>query len=266
MQITRAFRVLVTGVLGIFFALSRSNFAAAQPSMTLREGAVNATATLEIDASEGAFGDVVSIAPDVSVGATQDLTVSVIHSTVGRTGFRGSAGSGICVTDACSHTYDNAGLEALYSLARGSLALAANAGVHATSFDAGFYVAKLGAKARYTANRLSITTLASITIAATHRDDTPPNRDRLWLPIVFMYRVSGGLSLGVGTGLKAPFDDMSGSYEIALGGVAQYAVSPSLSFGASWVHGKLVGGDNVIPDDASGLDYRAIQLWVSMTR
>ncbi len=266
MQITRAFRVLVTGVVGIVFAVSRSNFATAQPSMTLREGAVNATATLEVDASEGVFGDVVSIAPDLSFGATQELTVSVIHSTIGRTGFRGTAGAGLCVTDGCTHTYDNAGLEGLYSLARGNVALAANAGVHATSFDAGFYVAKLGAKARYTAGRFSVTTLPSVWIAATHRDDTPPNRDRLWLPFVFMYRVSGGLSLGVGTGFKAPFDDISGSYEVALGAIAQYAVSPSLSLGASWVHGKILGGNAVIPDDKTGLDYRALQLWVSWTR
>lgn len=265
-QIFRARRMLVTWVAMIAEGalLLITDHAQAQ-SMTLREGAVNAMVNVEFDTSSGAAGEIVSIAPDLSFGATPDLTLSVIHSVIGRTGFRGSAGAGICITDACAHTYDNVGVEATYSLARGGFAVAANGGVHAWALDAGFYVVKVGAKARYTVDRLSVTMLPSVTVAVTERDAMPANRDRLWLPFLFMYGVGGGLSLGLGTGFKAAFDDIGTTYEVALGAVAQYAVSSDLVFGGSWVHGKMLGGDAVIPEGASGVDFRALHLWVSTT-
>lgn len=263
---TRARRVLAACA-GSFAGLAvlLLGHAAHAQSMTLREGAVNALVNVEIDMSSGAAGEIVSIAPDVSFGATPDLTLSVIHSVIGRTGFRGAAGAGLCVTDTCAHTYDNVGLEATYSLARGPFALAANGGVHAWALDAGFYVVKVGAKARYTVDRLSVTMLPSVTIAVTERDAMPANRDRLWLPFLFMYGVGGGLSLGVGTGFKAAFDDIGNTYEVAVGGVAQYVVSPALTLGGSWIHGKMLGGDAVIPAGESGVDFRALHLWVSTT-
>jgi hypothetical protein len=238
----------------------------AQPGLTLPGGGVSATLTVEGDVSAATAGDTTSFAPDVWVGATEDLSLGVVHSTFGRSGFRGAAGAGICAGDACANTYDNAGLEALYSLLRGPLSIAANPGIHATSFDRGFYVAKLGGKARYKLDRLTLMTLPSVTIAMSHRDDTMPNRDRLWLPVSGTYMIAGGFSAGLTTGFKAPLDDIGDSYEIAAGVVAQYAYSPQLSFGASWVHGKLFGGDAVLPDDMSGIDSRAVQLWLSATR
>jgi hypothetical protein len=239
--------------------------AAAQPGLTLRQGAVSGTLTVEIDASADQFGEIASIAPDLAFGVTDELTLSLIHSTFGRTGFRGAAGGGICATDGCANTYDNAGVEALYALRGDPLALAANVGVHATSFDRGFFAAKLGAKARYKYARITFAFLPSVTIALGHRNDEMPNRDRLWLPVSGMYNVSGGLSFGASTGFKTPLDDVSAGYEIAAGLLAQYAYSPAVSFGASWVHGKIVGGSQALPDDTSGLDSRAIQLWISAT-
>lgn len=239
--------------------------AVAQPGLTLPRRGVNATLTIENDASADHFGDVASLAPDLAVGMTTDLTLAVIHSTFGRTGFRGAAGAGICATDDCAHTYDNAGLEALYSLRRGAFAIAANGGVHALSFDRDFYAAKLGAKLRYKSGKATFSTLPSVTIALDHRDDAMPNRDRIWLPVAGMYPVTGGLSLGLSTGFKAPLEDMRENYEIAAGLLAQYTYSPALILGASWVHGKIVGGSMALPDDTSGLDSRALQLWLSAT-
>src|SRR4051812_21322905 len=99
-----------------FVVLAVSSTASAQPGLTLPAGSVQATVNLEADTSAHAFGDTVSIAPDASVGISDDFTVSVIHSTVGRTGFRGGAGGGVCVTDrGCPKIYDNAGVEGMYS-------------------------------------------------------------------------------------------------------------------------------------------------------
>ena len=247
--------------------LAGTGAAAAQPGLTLPCRTVQGSINVEIEASKDRVADVVTIAPDLAVAVTHDLTVSVIHSIVGRTGFRGGVGGGVCVTDACAKRYDNAGVEVLYSLARGPAALAANAGVHATSFDREHYVAKLGAKARYQAGRLTLAMLPIVTIAVTARDAMVPNADRLWVPISATIAVAGGLGIGLGTGLKAPLDDTFGdAYEIALGAFATYTVSPALSLGASWIHGKLLGGKTALPDGTDGIDSRAIQVWVTVTR
>jgi len=244
-----------------------SSTASAQPGLTLPAGGIQATVNLEADTSAHAFADTVSIAPDVSVGISDDLTLSVIHSTVGRTGFRGGAGGGFCVTDrGCPKLYDNAGVEGLYSLVRGGAALAIDAGAYATSFDRDDYVAKVGAKVRFILDRVTLATLPSVTIAVTERDAMVPNRDRLWLPVSAMIAVVGGLAIGASTGLKAPLDGtFSHSYEIALGAVATYAYSPALLVGASWIHGKLIAGDAARPAGVDGIDGRAFQLWITAT-
>lgn len=236
------------------------------PGSTLPGGAVNAVITVEIDASAGSFGDPLSVAPDLSVGVTEDLTLAVVHSTFGRTGFRGSAGAGICVTDACAHTYDAVGLEALHAVVRGPLAVVANAGIHATSFDRGHHVAKLGAKLRYRIGELVIASLPSVFVVLTGRDDAIPNRDRIWLPVSAVHPIAGPLSAGLATGFKGPLDDLGDGYEIAAGAFVQYALSPQASLGASWVHGRIIGGDAALPPGTSGLDFRAIHLWVTATR
>jgi hypothetical protein len=91
--------------------------AGAAPGLTLAPGGLFVQLDLELDASSGAVAKPFSIAPDVSVGATSDLTLSVIHSTYGTTGFRGGTGLGLCVSGTsggCPHPYNNVGGEALY--------------------------------------------------------------------------------------------------------------------------------------------------------
>jgi hypothetical protein len=235
----------------------------AAPALVLPARTGNATLTLEADVSRGKAVDVVSVPPDLSFGVTDTLTLVLAHSTIARTGLRGSVGAGPCVTEACSGAYDNVGIEALYSVvADGAVLVAANPGIHAWSFANDHYVAKLGARLRTQVAGLTITALPAVTLAITARDGTPPNRDRLWLPVVAFYPVAPGLSLGIGTGFKAPLDDIAGAFEIPAGLLAQYAISPALGLGASWVHGKSIGGDAVMD---TGLATRALNVWLSVT-
>lgn len=260
-SLTAALSTLLLGLL-----LAPATARAQAPGSTLRAGGANATVVLEVDTSTGTAGDVVSVAPDLHVGVTADLTLAVVHSTFARTGFRGVAGAGVCASDACANTYDNAGIEALYAVLRGPLHLAANLGVHAWSFDRGHYVAKVGAKLRTRVGAVVLASLPAVTIAVNHRDDmVAPNRDRLWLPVTASVALGGALTGGLGTGFKAPLDDVGGAYEVAAGVFATYTVSPALLLGGSWIHGKILGGDEVIADDRHGYDYRALDLWVSAT-
>lgn len=264
MSLLQSLRTLSVGTL--LLAAPVAAQPAPLPGLTLREGAASATLTVENDASSGAFGSIASLAPDLAIGITDDVTLSLIHSTFGRTGFRGVAGSGLCVTEACAHTYDNVGVEALYSLRRGALSIAANGGVHATTFDRGHYVAKLGAKLRYKIGKAVVTSLPSVALAISQRENPMPNRDRLWVPLSATYPLVDGLAVGVATGFKGPIDDLRNSYEIAAGVLATYAYSPAIGGGISWIHGKLAGGEMALPSDAQGRDSRAIHLWISATR
>ena len=232
----------------------------------LPKGIFLTTLTAEIDMSKGKAGDPTSIAPDLSVGVTDELTLSALHSTFGRTGFRGGAGAGICVTDACPNTYDNAGVEATVGVLTGPFSIAANAGGHAVSFDLGHYAAKAGLRLRVKAGDLSIVSLPSVAIAVTKRDDLVKNRDRIFVPLSMTYAFPGGFSLGLITGFKSPLDDVDKGYEIAAGAFASIAITDSVAFSASWVHGKITGGEAALPDDEKGSDTRALQVWVTITR
>ncbi len=248
--------------LGVVVALSSTAMAQSAPGL-LAERKVSAVLTSETDASADAFGDVSSLAPDLAVGVTDDLTLTLIHSQFGRTGFRGAAGTGLCMTDACASTYDNVGLEAIYSLRRGAFAIAADAGVHAWSLDRDHYVAKIGAKLRYGVGRLVFASHPSVTLAVTERET---NKDRLWLPVTGMVTVVPGLSVGGATGLKGPIATLDEGYEIAVGALATYAATPAVTVGASWIHGKLFGGEMALPGDMQGRDSRVINVWVAATR
>ncbi|MDQ3340931.1 MAG: hypothetical protein M4D80_37720 [Myxococcota bacterium] len=238
--------------------------ASAQPAPgVLAHGLFNATITAEVDASKGTFGDPTSIAPDISIAAGDRLTFLLIHSTFGRTGFRGGAGAGICITDRCAKTYDNVGGEVYLGLYDGTFAFAANGGIHANSFDGELYAGKLGARMRLRAGPLSLVSVPSVAIAITKRDDSP---DRIFVPFNVSALVGGGVSLGLITGFKSPLDDIEASYEIAAGAFVTYQATPSLGFAASWVHGKIIGGDTAVPEGTSGIDSRALQIWVTITR
>jgi hypothetical protein len=243
------------------FLVVGTSAATAAPGV-LPAGAVNATLTVEADASHDAASDTVSIAPDLAVGVTSELTLQLVHSTFARTGLRGSVGAGPCVSEGCARGYDNVGLEALYAISRGRLAISALGGVHAWSFARDHHVAKLGARIKYQLGRLALVSLPSATFAITQGDAMASNRDRLWLPVVAFHPVVGGLSLGLGCGFKAPLDAVRRDHEIATGVLAQYAHSPRLGIGASWIHGKMLAGDGVM---ATGLDGRAVNVWVSAT-
>lgn len=245
------------GILGI------SSTVHAGTGLTLDPGKLNVTATLEVNMSESAVGKPTSIAPDISYGVNEALTLSLVHSTFMTTGFRGAAGRGLCVTgsdNGCAKVYNNVGAEALYGLAAGAFSFAANAGFHALNLDAGFYAAKVGGKLRYTAGPFALSAAPSVFLAVNKRDT---NKDALFVPVLAQYKVIPALALGLGSGIKGPFSGFGDAWEVSLGVSATYAVLPALTIGGSWTFGKLVGGAG---DAATGPEFRAVQAWVSYTR
>ncbi|MBA3538524.1 MAG: hypothetical protein H0T79_02745 [Deltaproteobacteria bacterium] len=238
------------------------------PGLTLPQGSFALTLVTEVNTSVGKLGEPFSLAPDLAVGVTPDLTLSVVHSTFGITGFRGSAGRGLCLAGrehGCPHVYDNAGFETLYSLRRGAFAIAANLGVHALKIAAGHHDLKAGFKLRYATGRVSVTALPSVFVALTERDDAmTPNRDLVFVPAVLAYKVTPAFAVAVATGVKGPIEGFGKGYEVAVALGLQVAISPTVGVGGTWAHGKITGGEATLPDD-NGFDFRALHLWVTLT-
>src|ERR1700709_1358811 len=152
--------------------------AAAAPGLTLDPGQVLVQLDFELNASAGAIGKPFSIAPDVSVGATQDLTFSLIHSTYGTTGFRGGTGLGLCVTGTtggCAHPYNNVGGEAVYSVVSGAAAMALVGGLYSLDLADGWVDLKLGLKTRLSSGPLALTVNPSVYAGLDHRESTVAN-------------------------------------------------------------------------------------------
>jgi len=231
----------------------------ASADIALPASALNLTTTAEVDASANKMGDTVAIAPDVSIGVTRNLTLSVVTSRFAVTGFRAAAGGGFCVTDACASTFRNVGAEAMIEVVRGPFELAPLVGIHALDIDAGFYGAKVGVRAKLTHGSFSAQLSPSVIVALDDRHAMPRNRDTLWAPLGLAYKVSP-VTFGIGTGVKAIADDLGETWAVPVGASLQFAASKDLAIGTSFVFGNVVGGA-----DTAGFDARGIQLWVSNT-
>lgn len=231
------------------------------PGITLPADVASLTITTEANATKGKELDIVSVAPDVAIGITSDFTMAVIHSSSALTGFRGSAGAGICVTDTCPARYADVGLEALYNLARGDFAAALDVGIIASSLEPVRKDAKLGFKLKVGRGRLFAVTTPNVWLALDDGDPMKPHEHQLFVPFSVGVKVSV-LSLGIGTGLKGPLEHFGARWSVPLGGSLQVAFDKRVSVGTSLVFGKLVGGDDVM---GTGSGARAIQLWLALT-
>jgi hypothetical protein len=218
-------RVVMGGALvGALFGSQGRAGAQPRPGLTTAKGAIVVAATLEVDATAAKAAKPTSVAPDVSYGVTDGLTVLVAHSTFATTGFRGGAGKGICVTGdtrGCPSAYNNVGVEGLLSLARGPFAAALNAGVHATNLEDGFYAAKLGVRMRLAQGAFSVIASPTVLVALSERDAMKANKDQLFVPVLGMYKATKELSFGAGSGLKGPLDGLAAARARHVAGVRQ---------------------------------------------
>ncbi|MEO8843909.1 MAG: hypothetical protein ABI591_17250 [Kofleriaceae bacterium] len=259
-------------VLGVL-AWSAVAHADAPARLTLQPGALFVQLDLELNLAKDAVAKPFSIAPDVSYGVTQELTLSLINSTFGTTGFRGGTGSGLCVTGAsngCPHVDNNLGGEAMYSLAEGDAPIAAVVGLYSLGLDESFVDLKLGLKTKFTAGAFALLFNPSIYFGLNDREATPRNLDQLYLPVGLSYQVSTPLTVGVGSGIKGPANDFSRFGEgwlVPLGVNAVVTINPALAVGASFTFGKLVGApalSDAMPSQ-TGADFRAIHVWLNYT-
>lgn len=221
----------------------------------------------------------VSVSPDLSVGVTDKLTVAIEHSTFALTGFRGAAGSGLCVTgedNGCPSVYRQGGLELIYSVAKGPTAVAIDGGIiikdlrpaSSSKLDT---IGKIGAKYKFSAGAFSLVTTPSLWIGLSNRSvtgtdglSTKLNKDQLWFPVSGWVKPIPALSLGLASGIKGPLSKFADAYTVSLGVLAQVAVSKHLQLGTSFFFGAVTGGD-AVKNPEPGTDGRFLQVWAAIS-
>jgi hypothetical protein len=243
---------------------------APEPGVTLRERVVAAHVAIEMSLSSGTVMKPASVAPDVSYGVSDDLTIGIIHSGSALTGFRGSAGWGVCVTETTSATdlnchtrYTAGGLEALYNIGRGSAALALDAGVIWSAFEPSVHTdLKLGLKLKMTEGNVFAWFSPNVWLALDDRyDRVVAHEHQLFLPLSVWIKPIAPLAVGIGTGVKGPLASFGDRLSIPIGALVQYSFEPRISVGASFVFGKLLGSEALDPGIAS----RVVQIWVNLS-
>lgn len=232
--------------------------------MTLPKGNALLTADLEINLSDSSEFEPFSIAPDLWYGVTDKITVGLIHSARGETGFVGGVGSSLCLTGTdggCGEFYDNVGAEARIAVKDGPFSVAVDVGVFARTFDPFTLSGKVGLLAHYRSGKLGVDIAPSLFFGFNEREGdtvagTTGNKEALALPISVQYAVIPKLSVSIQSGVALPFEDADEQYTIPLAIGGSYAVTPKAFASLAFAFPNLVDGN----DEIGAADIRTLIL------
>lgn len=232
--------------------------------LTLQKGRLVLNAYLAIGLSDGAAFKPVSISPDIWYGVTDDITVGLVHSSVGTTGFIGGAGESLCLTGTgglCPDLYRNVGAEARYKLKMSGIALAVDGGVYALQIqDPMLLDIKLGAVGRWHQGPLAVEASPNLFIGLTNRSvntngvDLTTNPDILSLPGTVLYTLNPMITLAAQVGLVLPLENTGDTYSLPLSIGAFYHVNDQLNVTAAFSLPRLIAGSG------GGIDARSLTL------
>jgi hypothetical protein len=234
---------------------------------------VIAGSTVNINLSDGAFGEPVSFAPAVWYGLQEKLTLGLTHDFgttpwTPRPTFRRvptqlmpggpigttAGGMGICVTGSdsgCPRPYDNVGLDVLQALKVSKLSIALHPGLDIGSFDPFSLDIRIGMLGHYKVNdKIEIYFDPRLQFGLTERNT---NKDGIDLPVWGWYAVNDKIRAYVHTGMNGTFEDFGDSFSIPLQLGGNYQVNEKLSAGLDFAFLKL--NDGV---DARALGLRAL--------
>ena len=224
-------------------------------SLVMPKGMLLLDAFLEMDLSSGEVFHAVSLSPDLWYGVTDDLTLGLVHSGTGATGFIGDTKNSICIGQACEHVYPDVGIDARYRLAR---PLAIDAGIYARDTDPFQLAVKLGIAGRWTWDKLSLESQLSLFIGLTNRTPAAPNppppppatvtvgasnTEELFLPITVAYMVVPRVDIALQPGLDLPFTNTGSSWRVPLAIAVRFAATPRFGLGLAFAFLDLFGGD-----------------------
>jgi len=222
--------------------------------LTLPKGRLLLNGFLEVNLNE--IGKPISLSPDIWYGVTDDITVGLVHSSVGSSGFIGGVGTSLCLTGAdngCANLYSNVGADIRYKLKSGMLAYAVDAGVFVADVNASSITlaAKLGAVARWHSGPLAVEVQPNVFIGVTNRDATV---DTINLPATALYTVAPKIDVAGQIGFVLPLKNTGDAYALPLSIGAFYHVNESLTANAALSFPRLIAASS------GGIDVRTLTL------
>jgi hypothetical protein len=236
-------------------SLSTTN-ASDTDGFTLPKGKLALDAFVEMNLSSDQAFKPVSLAPDLWYGVTDDLTVGLVHSFVGQTGFLGKSGDSLCLTgsdNGCGHFYNNVGIDGRIRIMK---PFAVDVGLYINSISDPFQLAgKLGIDGRWVWGKVALEAQASLLIGLTNREPATTgmvvvatNKERLYIPLTLSYLVAPKLDLALQAGLYTPFSEAGDSWRIPLSLAARCAVNEKFGLGLAFSFPDLIGGGSTTAD------------------
>jgi hypothetical protein len=223
--------------------------------LTLAAGKLTLNAFVEINLSKSAAFKPVSLTPDLWYGATDDLTVGLVHSSLGATGFLGGVGNSLCLTGAsngCAHLYTDVGADVRYRLVA---PLSVDGGLFILDIDNPFWLAlKVGLDGRWRFDRLTVEATPSVFFGLTNR--SLGNKDVLSVPLTGSYDVTGEIMVSVQTGVQLRFEQTSDNYRIPLSLAGRYQLTPALGLGLAFTMPALIAPSRTV----HGFEARTLML------
>jgi hypothetical protein len=189
-------------------------------------------AMVGLNASRGAFGDPLTIAPHFYWGVTNDLAIGISHER------------GLCLGDNCGDkVYNDAGFDLMFHLIGAhKFELELHAGVPVSSFDPFVVGVQAGVIGRV--NFGSVVALVfdpAVYIRLNKR--RPGNRDALLLPFWFYFQATDVVVPFVGSSVSGPFDGFFDDFAPPLEGGILFDVARNVDVGFMMRFDRLLGSD-----------------------
>lgn len=221
-----------------------------RPLRPLR-GQLWASLTYEADLSHNRGGSR-ALAPDVSYGVTDDLSVTLSHSA--RSIARIGSPAGLCL-EVCDYRPDYTGnlLAAYAVLRRPGLQLHAQTGLLLRDTSPSKPAALLGAAARWQRGRFAIDSSPYLQLGLANTDRG--NRHRLVVPFTFSVQPTCRWSLGLHTGVEGELAVFSDAYHVPFAALVTAAAAP-------WLHITVEAGFSSIggPLNTASRRYASLSL------
>jgi hypothetical protein len=212
--------------------------------------------TFLFNLSSGQIAAPIAIAPTIRSGLTRRLTLNIIHEL------------GICIsTNGCGSTYNDVGLEAEYSLWRGSLFQATfRAGLQAPRFDRFFFGARAGVTMRVRLWPIAVVLSPTLYAGFVGRDDQPPpeegepdpdpvdatgRAELIDVPITVQAQLGPRGLLILISGLAGPLSGLGDAYRVPIGFGGLFAINHKVDLGLVWRFDDLLG-------QAGSIDFRTL--------
>lgn len=182
-----------------------------------------------------------SFAPDAWFGATDRLTVGLVHSS--QSVDRIDAGASFCVRElagTCDGPYRGSGLDARYAVTPN---LAPRARLLLRDIDPMKPAVAIGALMRWTHRRYEVVTDPYLRVGLANRDRG--NRDTLVVPIWLGAHVAGG-RIALHTGIDGDLAVWRDGWHVPVGVLFEGHPAPALTVGVELGYASLLGPQNTI--------------------